>query len=77
MKRAVLLTGATGFVGMEVLARYLERSRRRIIAPIRADDDAAEWMIWETRVAISLRRPGGNPRPGLTRSAGTASTRRS
>jgi thioester reductase-like protein len=24
----VLLTGATGFVGMELLARYLERSER-------------------------------------------------
>jgi thioester reductase-like protein len=37
----VLITGATGFVGMEVLARYLEHSRRRIIALVRADDDAA------------------------------------
>jgi thioester reductase-like protein len=38
----VLLTGATGFVGMEVLARYLERSDRRVVALIRArDDDAA------------------------------------
>jgi thioester reductase-like protein len=33
----VLLTGATGFVGMELLARYLERSDRRIIALVRAD----------------------------------------
>src|SRR5690348_8000134 len=37
----VLLTGATGFVGMEVLARYLERSRRRIVALVRASDDRA------------------------------------
>jgi thioester reductase-like protein len=37
----VLLTGATGFVGMEVLARYLERSRRRIVALVRAPDDRA------------------------------------
>jgi thioester reductase-like protein len=37
----VLLTGATGFVGMEVLARYLERSRRRIVALVRAPDDHA------------------------------------
>ena len=28
----VLLTGATGFVGMELLARYLERSDRRVYA---------------------------------------------
>ena len=37
----ILLTGATGFVGMEVLARYLERSRRRIVALVRAPDDQA------------------------------------
>ncbi len=37
----VLLTGATGFVGMEVLARYLERSERRLIALVRADGPEA------------------------------------
>ena len=37
----VLLTGATGFVGMEVLARYLERSERPIVCLVRAGDDAA------------------------------------
>jgi thioester reductase-like protein len=37
---AVLLTGATGFVGMEVLARYLERSDRHVVAMVRAADDA-------------------------------------
>lgn len=35
----LLLTGATGFVGMEVLARYLERGERPIIALVRARDD--------------------------------------
>jgi thioester reductase-like protein len=38
--RAVLLTGATGFVGMEVLARFLERSDRELVALVRARDDA-------------------------------------
>ena len=37
---AVLLTGATGFVGMEVLARFLERSERHVVALVRAADDA-------------------------------------
>jgi thioester reductase-like protein len=37
---AVLLTGATGFVGMEVLSRYLERSDRHVVAMVRAEDDA-------------------------------------
>jgi thioester reductase-like protein len=35
----VLITGATGFVGMEVLARYLERTDRNVITLVRADDD--------------------------------------
>ena len=38
---AVLLTGATGFVGMELLARYLERTDREVVALVRASDDAA------------------------------------
>jgi thioester reductase-like protein len=37
----VLLTGTTGFVGMEVLARYLERCDREITCIVRADDDEA------------------------------------
>jgi thioester reductase-like protein len=38
---AVLLTGATGFVGMELLARYLERTDRDIVTLVRAADDAS------------------------------------
>jgi thioester reductase-like protein len=38
---SLLLTGATGFVGMELLARYLERSDRDVFVLIRAADDAA------------------------------------
>ena len=38
-RRDVLLTGATGFVGMELLARYLERGDRRIVTLVRAADD--------------------------------------
>jgi len=36
--QAVLLTGATGFVGGELLARYLERSYRRVFTLVRADE---------------------------------------
>src|SRR5260370_40204417 len=32
----VLLTGATGFLGMELLARYLERTDRTVLALVRA-----------------------------------------
>jgi long-chain acyl-CoA synthetase len=35
----VLLTGATGFLGMELLVRYLERSERRVYALVRGGDD--------------------------------------
>jgi thioester reductase-like protein len=34
----ILLTGATGFVGMELLARYLERTDRDVYALVRAAD---------------------------------------
>jgi thioester reductase-like protein len=37
---AVLLTGATGFVGKEILDRFLGRGRQ-VFALVRADDDAA------------------------------------
>jgi thioester reductase-like protein len=40
MKPAVFLTGATGFLGMEVLARLLEAGDREVLALVRADDDA-------------------------------------
>jgi thioester reductase-like protein len=39
MSGAVLLTGATGFVGTELLARQLERSDRPVIALVRAAGD--------------------------------------
>jgi long-chain acyl-CoA synthetase len=35
----VLLTGATGFLGMELLVRYLERTQLRVYALVRAGDD--------------------------------------
>jgi thioester reductase-like protein len=41
MNPPVFLTGATGFLGMEVLARLAERDDREIIALVRAADDAA------------------------------------
>lgn len=42
----VLLTGATGFVGMELLVRLLEHTDRDVVALVRAaDDDAAAARI--------------------------------
>jgi len=37
----ILLTGATGFLGMEVLARLLERTDREVLCLVRASDAAA------------------------------------
>jgi thioester reductase-like protein len=36
---AVLLTGATGFVGREILSRFLDRDDRHVFALVRADND--------------------------------------
>jgi thioester reductase-like protein len=41
VKPAVFLTGATGFLGMEVLARLLEAGDREVLALVRAADNAA------------------------------------
>ena len=50
---SVLLTGATGFVGMEVLARYLERSDADVVVLVRADDDpSAAERVRGTMVAL-------------------------
>jgi thioester reductase-like protein len=38
---SVLLTGATGFVGMELLARFLERTDCRVFALVRGEDGRA------------------------------------
>jgi thioester reductase-like protein len=55
-ERAVLLTGATGFVGTEVLIRYLERSDRHVVALVRAaDDDQAA-----ARLRATLERACGD-----------------
>jgi long-chain acyl-CoA synthetase len=41
VRPSVFLTGATGFLGMEVLARLLEAGDRDVVALVRAEDTAA------------------------------------
>jgi thioester reductase-like protein len=58
----VVLTGATGFVGSELLARFLERNDRHVYALVRASDDeaaAARLPKHErlTAVAADIERP--------------------
>jgi thioester reductase-like protein len=52
----VLLTGATGFIGMELLARYLERTDRRVYALVRGASDR-EAMARMRRTLLSLYGP--------------------
>jgi thioester reductase-like protein len=60
---AVLLTGATGFVGREILSRFLARDDRPVFALVRADNDdeaAGRLPAHErlTAVAGDLEQPG-------------------
>src|SRR3954454_13260350 len=65
---AVFLTGSTGFLGMEVLARLLERGDRDVVCLVRAADEAAA----DQRLADVLATPWGDPAPyaGRVRAVG-------
>lgn len=54
----VLLTGATGFLGMELLARYLERTERPVYALVRATDDAEAQARLRAAVRMVVPVPG-------------------
>jgi thioester reductase-like protein len=61
---AVLLTGATGFVGREILSRFLERDGRHVFALVRADNDddaAGRLPVHERLTAV----PGDIEQRGL------------
>jgi long-chain acyl-CoA synthetase len=50
---SLLLTGTTGFVGMELLARVLRAPERRVVALIRAEDDEhATRRLHETLLSV-------------------------
>jgi thioester reductase-like protein len=54
----IFLTGATGFVGMELLARYLERTDRDVYALVRGDSDEGAQARLDATVARMLPDPG-------------------
>jgi len=54
----LLLTGATGFLGMELLARYLERTERPVYALVRAADDAEAQARLHDAVRTVVPVPG-------------------
>ena len=57
MKSPVFLTGATGFLGMEVMARLLEKGYREVIALVRAADDVAAQERLDAILAKLWRDP--------------------
>jgi thioester reductase-like protein len=67
---AVFLTGATGFVGREILSRFLERDNRHVFALVRADNDdeaAGRLPAHERLTAVA----GDIERPSLGLAEGT------
>jgi thioester reductase-like protein len=68
---AVLLTGATGFVGGEVLSRFLEQDGRRVYALVRAKDDAAAAERLPSHARLTAVA-GDIEQPGLGLDAATA-----
>lgn len=57
----ILITGVTGFVGMEVMARFLQRSRRHIFALIRARNDADAHERLRAVLATTFGDPDAHP----------------
>ncbi len=57
----ILITGTTGFVGMEVLARFLQGSQRHIFALIRARNDAEAHERLRAVLATTFGDPDAHP----------------
>ena len=63
MSGAVLLTGATGFLGMDALARLIERNDDQIAVLVRAqDDEGARERLKELLARLYDAPPGGAAR---------------
>jgi thioester reductase-like protein len=56
-----LITGTTGFVGMEVMARFLQGSRRHVFALIRARNDADADQRLRGVLATAFGDPDAHP----------------
>src|SRR5450755_3994705 len=59
--QSILITGATGFVGMEVMARFLQGSRRHVFALIRARNDADADQRLRAVLATAFGDPDAHP----------------
>jgi thioester reductase-like protein len=68
MSGAILLTGATGFLGMDALARLIERDRDDVVALVRApDDDAARARLDGVLARLYDELPDGAGRVSVVR----------
>ncbi|HWX97419.1 MAG TPA: SDR family oxidoreductase [Solirubrobacteraceae bacterium] len=63
MSGAILLTGATGFLGMDTLARLIDRGEDQVIVIVRADDSQRP----QQRLAATLARLYEDPGPAAAR----------
>jgi long-chain acyl-CoA synthetase len=61
-----MLTGATGFLGMELLGRVIQQTDRDVVALVRAPDDGVAQDRLDAVVAMLLA-PGERPRRGRVR----------
>ena len=57
----ILITGTTGFLGLEVLARFMQRSRRHVVALVRARDDAHAAERIRNAMGIAFGDPDAHP----------------
>ena len=68
MRGAVLLTGATGFLGMDALARLIERDRDDVVVLVRAgDDEAARARLDGVLARLYDELPAGAARVSVVR----------
>lgn len=68
MSGALLLTGATGFLGMDALARLIERDRDDVVVLVRAsDDDAARARLDGVLARLYDEPPAGAARVSVVR----------
>jgi thioester reductase-like protein len=68
MSGAILLTGATGFLGMDALARLIERDRDEVVVLVRAaDDEAARARLDGVLARLYDELPAGGARVSVVR----------
>lgn len=55
--RAVLLTGATGYLGVYLLRELFERTASQLYVPVRADSETAAWQRLQSKMTYYFGEP--------------------